>query len=128
MNEDMAGTLVMFVIDNSIADKNKNTGVNIFIDAAGKDEKIRSIYVRASAERASKYGKVFTIIGSIVVMSLSANISQSDAENAICNIKYSNSSSLYGDDGLIIEAATYSTKLLGIMNVRYQGALIRTGK
>ena len=61
-------------------------------------------------------------------MSLSANISQSDAENAICNIKYSNSSSLYGDDGLIIEAATYSTKLLGIMNVRYQGALIRTGK
>ncbi|WP_270498063.1 hypothetical protein [Blautia intestinalis] len=128
LNEDMAGTLVMFVIDNSIADKNKNTGVNIFIDAAGKDEKIRSIYVRASAERASKYGKVFTIIGSIVVMSLSANISQSDAENAICNIKYSNSSSLYGDDGLIIEAATYSTKLLGIMNVRYQGALIRTGK
>ena len=124
-HENLSGTYAMIVKDMSISGDNKNSGTIVYVEADNLESPIKTILVQTSENDDVKHSKVYVTLGSLVLLSLCADLSQGNAEALMCNLLYSDSSSLYGEADLRIEYASYTQNLLGLINLNYNIALIR---
>lgn len=107
--------------------ENKNISAHVYCAAQDEKSPIENIIIEGMPAIISneKVGRDWGIIGSYVFMSLFEGMTQSEAEDLVVGIRHSDGRTLWTQDCIKYEYASYVVNLMGLVSLEYDVLLIR---
>lgn len=108
-------------------EKNNNIGLNIYCTASDENAPIENIIIEGLSPIGSneKTNRSWVILGSYIFMSLMADLSQSEAEKTVADLRYTKDRTLWVRNSIRYEYASSETNLLDLLKISKDLLIIR---
>lgn len=125
--DDFGNQLELCFIKEDEDEKNNSVAINLYCTAADENSPIENIILEGlvASKSNEKVGRSWGIIGAYLFMSLFEDMSQTDAEDNVLNIRYSDERTLWLRNDIRYEFASANIGIMNIINLNKDLLIIR---